>query len=187
MKKVTAFVASARKKHTYNAAAQFRSNLQSMGDVEVEIVRLSDYRIETCRGCKVCCDKGEELCPLKDDRDILIEKMLASDGVVRGRRRERARAGGLYGLERVGFRVGTRRRSGGNVLGDWGRGLQGGDDADRRGAEGGDRTGVVGECGSGDVGFCSGVDGGPLYVVSCVGYLAYPLELLASNVRGWSK
>jgi len=82
MKKVTAFVGSARKKHTYNAVAQFLNNLQAMGDVEVEIVRLSDYRIETCRGCKVCCDKGEELCPLKDDRDAIIEKMMASDGIV---------------------------------------------------------------------------------------------------------
>jgi multimeric flavodoxin WrbA len=82
MKRVTALVAGARKKHTYNAVAQFLSNLQAMGDIEVEIVRLSDYRIETCRGCKACCDKGEELCPLKDDRDVLIEKMMASDGVV---------------------------------------------------------------------------------------------------------
>jgi hypothetical protein len=38
-----------------------------MGDVEVEIVRLSDYRIEACRGCKVCFEKGEAYCPLKDD------------------------------------------------------------------------------------------------------------------------
>jgi multimeric flavodoxin WrbA len=82
MKKVTVFVGSARKKHTYAAAAQFLSNLQSMGDVEVEIVRLSDYRIEACRGCKVCFEKGEVYCPLKDDRDVLIEKMMASDGVV---------------------------------------------------------------------------------------------------------
>jgi multimeric flavodoxin WrbA len=82
MKKVTAFVGSARKKHTYSAAAQFLGNLQSMGDVEVEIVRLSEYRIETCRGCKVCFEKGEAYCPLKDDRDVLIEKMMASDGVV---------------------------------------------------------------------------------------------------------
>ncbi|NBD35489.1 MAG: NADPH-dependent FMN reductase [Chloroflexi bacterium] len=82
MKKVTAFVGSARKKHTHDAAAQFLSNLQAMGDVEVEIVRLSDYRIETCRGCKVCFEKGEAHCPLKDDRDVLIEKMMASDGVV---------------------------------------------------------------------------------------------------------
>jgi multimeric flavodoxin WrbA len=82
MKKVTAFVGSARKKHTYNAVAQFLSNLQSMGDVEGEIVRLSDYQLQACRGCKACCDKGEEYCPLKDDRDLLIEQMMASDGVV---------------------------------------------------------------------------------------------------------
>jgi NAD(P)H-dependent FMN reductase len=30
----------------------------------------------------VCFEKGEERCPLKDDRDVLIEKMKASDGVV---------------------------------------------------------------------------------------------------------
>jgi multimeric flavodoxin WrbA len=82
VKKVTAFVGSARKKHTYDAAVQFLSNLQSMGDIEGEIVRLSDYRLEICKGCCVCFQKGEEHCPLKDDRDVLIEKMMASDGVV---------------------------------------------------------------------------------------------------------
>jgi multimeric flavodoxin WrbA len=82
VKKVTAFVGSARKKHTYSAVVQFLSNLQSMGDIEYEIVRLSDYQLQVCRGCKACCDKGEEHCPLKDDRDVLIEKMMASDGVV---------------------------------------------------------------------------------------------------------
>ncbi len=82
MKKVTVFVGSARKKHTYHAAAQFLSHLQAMGEVEDEIVRLSDYRIEACRGCKVCFEKGEAYCPLKDDRDVLIEKLMASDGVV---------------------------------------------------------------------------------------------------------
>jgi multimeric flavodoxin WrbA len=82
MKTVTAFVGSARKKHTHGAVVQFLNNLQSMGDIECEIVRLSDYRLQVCRGCKVCCDKGEEHCPLKDDRDVLIEKMMASDGVV---------------------------------------------------------------------------------------------------------
>jgi multimeric flavodoxin WrbA len=82
MKRVTAFVGSARKKHTHNAVQQFMSNLQTFGDIEYEIVALSDYRIETCRGCKACIDKSEEFCPLKDDRDVLIEKMMASDGVV---------------------------------------------------------------------------------------------------------
>lgn len=82
MKKVTAFVGSARKKLTYNAVRQFLVHLQALGDVEYEIVTLSDYRLETCRGCKLCFEKGEESCPLKDERDSLIEKMLASDGAV---------------------------------------------------------------------------------------------------------
>lgn len=80
--KVTAFVGSARKKHTYNATAQFLQNLQRLGNVDYEIVQLSDYNLKTCRGCKLCLDRGEELCPLKDDRNLLIEKMMQSDGVV---------------------------------------------------------------------------------------------------------
>jgi multimeric flavodoxin WrbA len=82
MRKITAFVGSARKKHTYNAVVQFLSNLQAMGEIEYEVVRLSEYQLEVCRGCKLCFEKGEEYCPLKDDRDVLIEKMMASDGVV---------------------------------------------------------------------------------------------------------
>ena len=82
MKKVTAFIGTARKKQTYYAVQQFLDSLQSFGDVEYEIVALTDYRVETCRGCKTCFNKGEEFCPLKDDRDVLIGKMMTSDGVV---------------------------------------------------------------------------------------------------------
>jgi multimeric flavodoxin WrbA len=82
MKKVTAFVGSAHKRMTLSAVRQFLDDLQSLGDVESEIVTLSDYRLETCRGCRLCFDRGEESCPLKDDRDVLIEKMMMSDGVI---------------------------------------------------------------------------------------------------------
>lgn len=82
-KKVTVFVGTARKKSTYNAVRQFLENLKSLGDIESEIVVLNDHRLGICRGCKLCFAKGEEFCPLKDDdRDALIEKMMASDGVV---------------------------------------------------------------------------------------------------------
>jgi multimeric flavodoxin WrbA len=80
--KVTAFVGNAQKRHTYDATLQFLQKLQSFGNIEYEIVRLSDYHLETCKGCRICIDKGEELCPLKDDRDVLIEKILSSDGVI---------------------------------------------------------------------------------------------------------
>ena len=82
MKRVTAFVATPRKKSTYNAVRQFLDNLKTLGEVEYEIVALSDYRLGLCGGCKVCFSKGEEFCPQKDDRDVLIEKMMSSDGVV---------------------------------------------------------------------------------------------------------
>jgi multimeric flavodoxin WrbA len=82
MKKVTAFVGSARKKNTHHAVVQFLNNLQALGDVEYEIVTLSDYTLKACRGCCLCFEKGEEFCPLKDDRDVLMDKIMASDGVV---------------------------------------------------------------------------------------------------------
>jgi len=83
MKKVTAFVGSARKQHTYNAAHQFLRSLKLLGDVECEIIMLNDCKLETCRGCCLCFNKGEEFCPFKDDdRNLLIGKMITSDGVV---------------------------------------------------------------------------------------------------------
>lgn len=82
MKKVTAFVGTARKKHTHYAVRQFLSVLESFGEVESEIVALTDYKLELCRGCKACFNKGESFCPLQDDRDVLIAKMMASDGVI---------------------------------------------------------------------------------------------------------
>ena len=80
--KVTAFIGNAQKRHTYDATEEFLEKIQSLGDIEYEIVPLSDYHLETCKGCRLCIDKGEELCPLKDDRDLLIEKIMHSDGVL---------------------------------------------------------------------------------------------------------
>ena len=80
--KVTAFVGSARKKFTYNAVEKFLKNLQSLGEVDCEIISLSDYNLKICKGCKLCFEKGKEFCPLKDDRDILFEKIYNSDGVL---------------------------------------------------------------------------------------------------------
>ena len=80
--KVTAFIGSGRKRHSYIACEKFLQNLHSTGNVEYELVRLSDYNLGTCKGCRVCFDKGEQYCPFKDDRDKLFEKMKNSDGVI---------------------------------------------------------------------------------------------------------
>lgn len=51
--KVTAFIGSARKKHTYLAAENFLQKLKLQGDIEYEIVVLNDYNLKICQGCKL--------------------------------------------------------------------------------------------------------------------------------------
>ncbi len=82
MKKVTAFIGTQTKKTTYQAVQEFEKNLMQYGEIDFEYVFLSDYHLEFCRGCKLCFDEGEEYCPLKDDRDVLLETMEHSDGVI---------------------------------------------------------------------------------------------------------
>jgi multimeric flavodoxin WrbA len=105
MKKVTAFVGSGHKRLTHNAVRQFLADLESFGDVETELVTLSDYRVGTCRGCRLCFDRGEENCPMKDDRDVLIAKIMASDGVVLASPNYSFQVSGMLKvfLDRLGF------------------------------------------------------------------------------------
>jgi multimeric flavodoxin WrbA len=105
MKRVTAFVGSARKGHTHRAVLQFLGNLRALGDVEYEIVALGDYRLEACRGCLSCFTKGEEFCPLHDDRNLLIKKIEASDGVIFASPNYSFQVSGLMKtfLDRLGF------------------------------------------------------------------------------------
>lgn len=80
--KVTALIGSWQKNSTYRAVRAFEKELRSMGEVEFETVFLKDYQLENCRGCKLCFEKGEDRCPLKDDRDALLSKLEESDGVI---------------------------------------------------------------------------------------------------------
>jgi NAD(P)H-dependent FMN reductase len=82
LKKVAAFIGTGRQGHTHDAVRRFLNHLESFGNVESEVVRLGDHQLKPCIGCKQCFQHGEASCPLKDDRDILIAKMEASDGVV---------------------------------------------------------------------------------------------------------
>jgi multimeric flavodoxin WrbA len=82
MKKVTAFIGTQSKKATFSAVQEFEKNLKQHGEIDFEYVFLNDYHLEFCKGCKLCFIKGEEYCPLKDDRDLLLEKMDHSNGII---------------------------------------------------------------------------------------------------------
>lgn len=79
MKKVIAINSSKRKKNTYNILVQIKEILQQ-NNIEVEIINLYDYDIDTCVGCEVCVLKDK--CVLKDDIYAIFDKMKESDGII---------------------------------------------------------------------------------------------------------
>lgn len=48
--------------------------------LEVEKIFLGRLDVRMCRGCRLCFDKGEDKCPLKDDLLSIRDKMLEADG-----------------------------------------------------------------------------------------------------------
>jgi multimeric flavodoxin WrbA len=80
--KVLAIMGSPRKGNSYQVTRQFEEKLRSCGEMEFEYLFLKDIHLETCRGCYTCLSKGENLCPLQDDRVKIEEQMLRADGVI---------------------------------------------------------------------------------------------------------
>jgi len=49
---------------------------------EFETLHLGHARIDACRGCRACFDRGEEMCPVKDDLQAVKARMRQADGVL---------------------------------------------------------------------------------------------------------
>lgn len=56
--------------------------MDSFEKFEFEYLFLKDFNLEMCRGCFSCIKKGEELCPIDDDLEIIKEKMHKTDGII---------------------------------------------------------------------------------------------------------
>ena len=50
--------------------------------LEVETIYLGQQNLRFCRGCRICYDRGEAYCPVKDDLAAIKAKMLAADGLL---------------------------------------------------------------------------------------------------------
>lgn len=59
-----------------------REGQRAAQPVEIETIYLGHEEIQPCRGCRVCFNRGEELCPVKDDLLDIKAKMQAADGVL---------------------------------------------------------------------------------------------------------
>lgn len=80
--KTLVITSSLRKKNTFNALKQIERIHQGMFPCEYEYLFLKEANLKTCLGCHLCLTKGEQYCPLKDDRDAIISKIESADAVI---------------------------------------------------------------------------------------------------------
>lgn len=82
--KILAVVASPLGKgNTYKTVKAVEDRMQDMDkSIEFEYLVLKDMDFKLCRGCFQCLDKGEQYCPLRDERALIEEKMHNCDGFI---------------------------------------------------------------------------------------------------------
>jgi len=77
--KILAICGSPRKGNTYKVLNSIKENYP---DIDYKILMLKDLNFEFCKGCYSCVVRGEGNCPIRDDRDMIIEEMLEADGII---------------------------------------------------------------------------------------------------------
>lgn len=80
--KILAVMGSPRKGNTYKAVQMLEEHMKKLGDVDFQYVFLKDMNLGNCTGCHLCINKGEDHCPLKDDRARLEQLMQEADGLI---------------------------------------------------------------------------------------------------------
>ncbi len=80
MKKILAISGSGRKNGDGIKALKLFEEKFDSKEYSFEVLHLVDYSIKTCIGCTVCFKKDK--CFIKDDTDIIIDKMKLADGLI---------------------------------------------------------------------------------------------------------
>lgn len=80
--KVTAIMGSPHKGNGYKIVRTIESELKLLGDVDFQYIFLSSANLQMCKGCFTCIAKGEQFCPLKDDKQSIEQQLLNSDGII---------------------------------------------------------------------------------------------------------
>lgn len=81
MKKILLINASNRKRNTYKLLTSIEVKLKDKG-YATELINLSDFKIDFCKGCEVCVMKDK--CFVKDEANLIMRKIVKSDGIVIG-------------------------------------------------------------------------------------------------------
>ncbi|MBI4857549.1 MAG: flavodoxin family protein [Acetobacterium woodii] len=80
--KVIAIMGSPHKGRGFEIVQKIEAELCRLDEVEFTYVFLKDVNLKACQGCFVCIGKGEQLCPLKDEKNNIEAEILSADGVI---------------------------------------------------------------------------------------------------------
>lgn len=81
--KILAIIGSPRSKgNTYRTVFRIEEKMKQQGEVEFDYLFLKEANLKPCIGCNLCLLKGEDRCPLKDDRADIERRMHEADGVI---------------------------------------------------------------------------------------------------------
>jgi multimeric flavodoxin WrbA len=77
--KILLICGSPRKGNTFSVLKSIQDNFPN---IDTRLLKLSEMNFEFCERCYVCEKKGEDKCPVRDDRDLIIQEMEDADGII---------------------------------------------------------------------------------------------------------
>jgi multimeric flavodoxin WrbA len=77
--KLLAICGSPRKGNSFRALTTIRDAFPL---IDFEILQLNDMDFSLCNGCYACVLKGESRCPIKDDKELILQKISEADGLI---------------------------------------------------------------------------------------------------------
>lgn len=66
----------------YRIVQMLEEKMRSLGNMDFAYLFLREANLAQCTGCYACIARGEDRCPLKDDRAAIEKELLAADGVI---------------------------------------------------------------------------------------------------------
>ncbi len=82
MKVLTIMGSPKGKGNGYEVAQAIERRMNTHGKVEFDYLMLKEENLGLCRGCFLCVSKGEDKCPMKEDRISIERRMEKADGII---------------------------------------------------------------------------------------------------------
>lgn len=68
--------------HSYMVASRFARGIEATADAQTEVIELKNMNISHCAGCFGCWKVTPGQCVIRDDMDIIRDKIMESDNII---------------------------------------------------------------------------------------------------------